>query len=299
MDPSAEISCSQKHLPQGAFANVPVCNSSLTETQGACNVRFNMDHNWMHIAVGPRTPEHVLLASPKDASNDSIPFTHILLNDIKHVLLTSLLHGIQCIAAIQVNHQVCSGGISRLAPHLGIIIGHSLYSVFISETTRHPHAQLNTHLRRMISIHQQRRRMKRKRGLQTLLKRVYCLRLLISTLPGHELACIIILFSAILIGIISLTYPLLCYVTIMVVYLLASITKTSAFSRCWHIITGLYTRQSEEIAWLAESLMWSFSMSRSKDLVSPVIFLAMLNASSLNPLRTSCTCSQDECWWRI
>ena len=207
--------------------------------------------------------------------------THALqgpLSTLKQALLLNLVDGILCMAAIHVDFGICRSGLTRLAPGFALMMGAWLRQLW-GHAQGSSHMLPGTTLRRIITIHRL-GRLRRERAFKIQLQMwSRWASGLFPRMPSHELACIAILLSAILIGMVSLTHPMVCYASNLVALLLVSIAKTSGFKCCFHMAKGAIAEHACNIAWLAESLIWSLIFVKHCCLTCHALFLAVIFAS--------------------
>ncbi len=130
--------------------------------------------------------------------------------DLTHAVGFGLVSWIRCIVAVQIDQQICSHGLARLATDTGFMAGWYLRCLLKAQQRRIAYIQTGKRLAHLIANCQARNsRLKKPSQCQLC---IYCkgAQALMLTMPTEDLTRTAVLFSAICIGIVSQTYPVIC-----------------------------------------------------------------------------------------
>ncbi len=200
--------------------------------------------------------------------------------DLTRAVGFGLVSWIQCIVAVHTDHQICSHGLARLATDMGFMAGWYLRCLLKSQQRRTAYIQPGERLAHLITICQARnRRLKKPSQCQLCM---YCkqAQALMLTMPTDDLTCTAILFSAICIGIVSQTYPVICYCSSFGLAGIVMIMNSQTWQSCWQKARHFTSDYAGLIALLIENVGWALILSLFGTVAAAIIFFAVTNVSA-------------------
>ena len=210
-------------------------------------------------------------------ANETIASLQGLLDLLQHAFVYSIITGLQCMAAMQTDGQICS--VKTVTPNIGFRWGCWLKAVVRFGLGSIPHMQPSKRLAHLIAIRKLRRAKIAPSCWNQAFRHFQYVMEHIPTVPSHELECIGIVLGAFCIGIVSLTYPRSCCVTTFSVIGLALFKDSPPGQQCWRQATAFAMEHAASIAWRVESIIWAHLLRHSREILVVILYLAVLNAS--------------------
>ena len=124
---------------------------------------------------------------------------------------------------------------------------------------------------------------------------MYCKRaqVLMLTMPTDDLTCTTILFSAMCIGIVSQTYPVMCYCNSFGLAGIVMIMNSQTWQSCWQKARHFTSDYAGLTAILIESVGWALISSLFGPVAAAIIFFAVTNVSAASQLGYVSHCQND------
>ena len=231
--------------------------------------RHHAHHRIQRAYQIPKEGQHCL-----QQETDACPI-YSLLQALSHLHIFTLFNAVQCMTAITVDLQMSATGMLKLAQSAGYTLGQSMRQHYAFQRRAAIYIQPAHHLAKAIALRKMRRTKghkeswsmhKLKRSIKWFQK---------FMIPKHELACIAIIAAAIIIGIVSMAYPLTCYSTIFAGIALTWLNNSTSAQHLWLKASDFTAGRAQMIIVVVEQIIWCLALTHSVDVHHCILWMAV------------------------